>query len=128
LVLEPQAKPDKFGLLFRVVALFIRPGKFDMLQPDVLLEDQQSLADYGLEATVLQIPGHTKGSIGILMADQDLICGDLMDGMGKPSLEFFIDDMVAARSSLRRLRNLGVNRIHPGHGKPFQLSQVTEDR
>ena len=36
-------KPDKFGFLFRVVALFIRPGEFDTFEPDVLVEDQQSL-------------------------------------------------------------------------------------
>lgn len=63
-------KPDKFGFLFRIVALFIRPGEFDTFQPDVILEDQQNLSGYGLEATVLHLPGHTKGSIGILTADR----------------------------------------------------------
>ena len=119
-------KPDKFGVLFRVVALFIRPGEFDTFEPDVLVEDQQSLRGYGLEATVLHLPGHTKGSIGILTAENSLFCGDLMDGIGRPSLEFFIDDMVAATASLRRLRSLGADRIYPGHGKPFQFNRITE--
>jgi len=51
-----------------------------------------------------------------------------MDSMGRPSLEFFIDDMVAARASLKRLRNLGTDWIYPGHGKPFRLNQVTANR
>jgi len=125
-------KPDKFGFLFRVVALFIRlfiqPGEFDTFQPDVLLEDQQSLTAYGLQATVLHLPGHTKGSIGILTGDKALFCGDLMDSMGRPSLEFFIDDMTAATASLAKLRSLETARIYPGHGKPFRLTQVTENR
>ena len=120
-------KPDKFGFLFRIVALFIRPGEFDTFQPDVILEDQQNLSGYGLEATVLHLPGHTKGSIGILTADKALFCGDLMDSMGGPSLEFFIDDMTAATASLEKLRSLETDRIYPGHGKPFRLSQVTEN-
>jgi hydroxyacylglutathione hydrolase len=91
------------------------------------VQEQQSLKGYGLEATVLHLPGHTKGSIGILTADRDVFCGDLMDSMGKPSLEFFIDDMVVARASLKRLRSLGADWIYPGHGKPFQLNQVTEN-
>jgi glyoxylase-like metal-dependent hydrolase (beta-lactamase superfamily II) len=56
-----------------------------------------------------------------------VFCGDLMDSMGKPSLEFFIDDMVVARASLKRLRSLGADWTYPGHGKPFQLNQVTEN-
>ena len=58
--------PDKFGLIFRVVSLFIKPGPFDTFEPDVYVEDEESLSDYGLDATVLRLPGHTKGSIGIL--------------------------------------------------------------
>jgi glyoxylase-like metal-dependent hydrolase (beta-lactamase superfamily II) len=57
-----------------------------------------------------------------------LFCGDLMDSMGKPSLELFIDDMVAAKASHQRLRNLGVDWIYPGHGTAFRLNQVTEGR
>jgi hydroxyacylglutathione hydrolase len=121
-------KPDKFGFLFRIVALFIRPGEFDTFEPDVLLEDQQSLSGYGLEATILHLPGHTKGSIGILTADKALFCGDLMDSMGRPSLEFFIDDLAAATASLKKLRSLETDWIYPGHGKPFRLSQVAENR
>lgn len=36
-------KPDKFGLLFRLVSLFIKPGPFDRFEPDVCAEDGQRL-------------------------------------------------------------------------------------
>jgi glyoxylase-like metal-dependent hydrolase (beta-lactamase superfamily II) len=121
-------KPDKFGPIFRVVSLFIKPGPFDTFEPDLYVEDGESLSDYGLDATVLHLPGHTKGSIGILTAEGDLFCGDLMDSMGKPSLEFFIDDMAAAEVSLGRLRGLGVGMVYPGHGKPFRLERVAANR
>ncbi len=119
---------DKFGLVFRMVTLFIRPGPFETFVPDVWLEDGQSLAEYGVDATVLQLPGHTKGSIGVLTAEHVLYCGDLLDGMGRPSLEFFIDDMAAATSSLTRLRSLGITRVFPGHGKAFALDRVRMKR
>lgn len=48
--------------------------------------------------------------------------------MGKPSLEFFIDDMAAAEASLGRLRRLGVGMVYPGHGKPFRLERVAANR
>ena len=118
-------KPDKFALTFQVVSRFIKPGPFDTFTPDVYVEDGQRLADYGLDAAVLHLPGHTKGSIGVLTRGADLFCGDLMDStMGRPSLEFFIDDMPAARASLEKLRGLGMHTVYPGHGKPFPLARV----
>lgn len=118
-------KPDKFPLLFRTVAAFMRPGPFEVFTPDVLLKDGESLADYGLDAAVLHLPGHTPGSVGVLTAAGELFCGDLMDSMlGRPSLEFFIDDMADAEASLARLRSLKIDTVYPGHGKPFTLEQV----
>jgi glyoxylase-like metal-dependent hydrolase (beta-lactamase superfamily II) len=118
-------KPDKFPLLFRALAVFLRPGAFDTFAPDVLLEDGQDLRRYGLAATILHLPGHTAGSIGVLTGGGDLLCGDLLDSMlGGPGLEFFIDDLTAAQASLARLRRLDVAAVHPGHGKPFKLEQV----
>ena len=32
-------------LPFRIVSIFIRPGKFDRFKPDVLVDNQQSLVD-----------------------------------------------------------------------------------
>ena len=118
-------KPDKFPLFYRIVSRFIRPGPFDTFAPDVYLADGQTLQNFGLDATVLHLPGHTRGSVGVLTASGDLFCGDLMDSMiGKPSLEFFIDDMPAAQASLARLRQLDVGMVYPGHGKPFRLTDV----
>ncbi len=127
--LNMKSKPDRFGLLFRMVSLFIKPGPFDTFAPDVYLKDGQALSGYGLDATVLHLPGHTKGSIGVLTGSGDLFCGDLLDSMmGKPSFEFFIDDMAAARASLQRLQTLDVGLVYPGHGKPFRPDQVSGQR
>jgi hydroxyacylglutathione hydrolase len=127
--LDLKPRPDKFGLLFRIVSLFIKPGPFDTFAPDVCVADGEALSEYGLDATVLHLPGHTKGSIGVLTSGGDLFCGDLLDSMmGKPSFEFFINDMAAARTSLQRVRTLDVGIVYPGHGKPFRLDQVSGKR
>ena len=118
-------KPDRFPLLYRTMARFIKPGAFDTFTPDLCVEDGQDLAAFGLAATVLRLPGHTRGSIGVLTSTGELFCGDLLDSMmGRPSLQFFIDDLPAARTSLARLRGLQVSTVYPGHGKPFGLEQV----
>ncbi len=118
-----KAKPDKFPLMYRVMSAFIRPGKFDTFKPDIYVEDGLGLLEYGCQAQVLYIPGHTRGSIGILTEDGSLFCGDLMDNMQKPALEFFIDDMSAADASIKKLSNLRIITVYPGHGKPFPWEQ-----
>jgi hydroxyacylglutathione hydrolase len=121
-------KPDRFTLLFRVISKlalrFINQDKFVTFKPDVHLEDGQSLSKYGFDAVVLHLGGHTRGSIGILTADGGLICGDLLSNMGRPSLHFFIDDMVAAKASIEKMRELGVRIVYPGNGGPFRLERL----
>lgn len=117
-----KAKPDKFSIIFRIVSFFIRPGKFDTFKPDIYVEDGQGLSEYGFDAKVLHLPGHTKGSIGLLTASGDLFCGDLMDNMfGKPGLQFFIDDLAAANASVEKLKKLNIKTVYAGHGKPFPM-------
>jgi len=121
-------KPDRFALIFRLLSPLalrvINSSGFDTFKPGVYLEDGQSLSPYGLDAVVLHLGGHTRGSIGILTAEGDLFCGDLMSNMGRPNLHFLIDDMAAARASLERLKGLGVGTVYPGHGKPFRLERL----
>jgi hydroxyacylglutathione hydrolase len=114
-------KPDKFPLMYRIISSFIKPGKFDTFKPDIYVEDGQSLLEYGCGAQVVCLPGHTRGSIGILTEDGELFCGDLMDNMRKPNLQFFIDDMKSAISSIEKIKKLNVKNVYPGHGKPFLM-------
>jgi hydroxyacylglutathione hydrolase len=122
-------KPDKFPLMLRMASLVVRPGHFETFRPDLYLEDGQTLEDFGIDATVLHLPGHTRGSLGVLTSAGDLFCGDLMDSMmGRPGLQFFINDMEQAQASLACLRNLEIGTVYPGHGRPFELARVKEGR
>jgi len=91
----------------------------DRFAPDVLLQDGEDLSGYGLEARVLSLPGHSRGSIGVLTAAGDLFCGDLLANVDRPNLWSIIDDHAAARSSVARLRGLPVHTVYPGHGSRF---------
>lgn len=119
-------KPDKFAPVFRVVSHFVRPGPFEKFKPDVCVDDGQSLLEYGLGARILHLPGHTRGSIGILTDGGELFCGDLMDNMRKPGLEFFIDDLAAAHASISKLNGQRVTTVYPGHGRPFTWKQFVD--
>jgi len=73
---------------------------------------------------VLHLGAHTRGSIGLLTAEGDLFCGDLLVNITRPGLSGIMDDVVQAQESLERLRALPVRQVYPGHGRPFRLADV----
>jgi len=101
-------------------------------RPDLHLADGDRLTEHGLDATVLSLPGHSKGSIGILAAGgalapapgQVLFCGDLLENITKPASGSIVDDPAACGASLEKLQALGIGTVYPGHGRPFALSEI----
>jgi glyoxylase-like metal-dependent hydrolase (beta-lactamase superfamily II) len=85
------------------------------------------VVDLGDRAFVVQhLPGHTPGSIALFDAgDGTLFTGDVVyDGV-------LLDDIVGAdrdqyRQSLRRLLDLPVRLVHPGHGPSFGPDRLHE--
>jgi hydroxyacylglutathione hydrolase len=81
------------------------------------------------------LPGHSKGSIGIVTTNGDLFCGDLFENTKGPTLNSLMDDYAAASVSIETLKNLKIKFVFPGHDQPFtmdlllnSISGVTADR
>lgn len=110
-------------LLRKLVNSLFRIRRF---KPDILVEDGFDLSSYGLDAKVLHLPGHSKGSIGILTAGGELFCGDLFVNVKKPEINSLIDNRADADDSVRRLKELDINTVYPGHGTPFTMSDISE--
>ena len=123
-----KARPDRITAMGRVIGLMGRlmsllgPPSFERFSPDILFEDGQSLSSYGLDAAIVGLPGHSKGSIGVLTSDGDLFCGDLIYNFFKPNM-VWIDDMPDGNASISRLATINVRTVYPGHGKPFPWAE-----
>lgn len=91
----------------------------DRFSPDITIKDGDDLSSYGFAAKVLTIPGHSKGSIGVLTKNGDLFCGDFFENIKKPKLNSIMDDRIAAQSSIKKLSAFPVKHVYPGHGKSF---------
>lgn len=96
--------------------------KSDRFKADIFIDDGYDLSEWGFDATVLHIPGHSNGSIGVLTKTGELFCGDLIDNYGKPRLRF-VDELDMARASIEKLGKHEIKIIYPGHGKPFSMEQ-----
>lgn len=108
------------GIMARILFGF---GKSQRFKPDSCIDEGYDLPEYGFDAKVLYIPGHSKGSIGILTSGGDLFCGDLLENTDKPSLNSIMDDLAAANASVEKLKSLRINTVYPGHGQPFPMEK-----
>ena len=111
-------RADRMSPIMKIVGTMVRlvaKEKFETFKPDVEVGDGFDLSKYGLNARVVHIPGHSKGSIGVLTDDGNLYCGDFL--YTTPGMNF-VDDMEARKASLEKLKNLPIRNVFPGHGKP----------
>lgn len=86
--------------------------------PDVLLRDGDSLSDYGIDARVIALPGHTRGSIGVDVEQRHLLVGDALMNMFYPTVSMLYHDREAMLQSAERIGGLGRRTVWFGHGGP----------
>ncbi len=94
---------------------------------DIVLRDEDfSLAPFGIPGKVVYTPGHTMGSVSILLETGDAFVGDLaMNGLPfglSPGLPVFAEDIKKVKESCKLLLDKGAKAFYPGHGKPFSAN------
>ncbi len=118
----------KQNILIRKIApVLFGFGKSKRFRPDILVEDGDDLSEYGIDARILSIPGHSMGSVGLLLESGEMFCGDLLENLKSPSFNSIMDDMAVAKASVERIKGLEIKTIYPGHGKPFSMEQFIEN-
>ena len=95
--------------------------KFESFEPDCFLKDGDSMEKFGMEGKILGLPGHTPGSLGIIWGDGQLIAGDILANLSKPSQGVNAQDFKQMLESVDKIRNHNVSMVYPGHGKPFRM-------
>ncbi|HUT86841.1 MAG TPA: MBL fold metallo-hydrolase [Candidatus Heimdallarchaeota archaeon] len=96
----------------------------DRFTPDLYLEDGDRLTKYGLDATILHVPGHSAGSTAMLTDERELFSGDFLENRTRPSIATVVDDTEALKVSFKRVRKLDIRIVYPGHGKSFTLDEI----
>ena len=112
------------GKLFTLV-MRIRLEDTDRFSPDILLNDGQSLTEFGFDATVIHLPGHSKGSIGLLTGDGDFFCGDLFTNVSTPKRSTLLSNQDDYSTSLERIKKIDIQTVYPGHGSSFDKDALS---
>jgi hydroxyacylglutathione hydrolase len=120
-----QGKLKATGLTGRVFGLMIGAGRergFPPLEPDIVFSELLDLKPFGVKGMVVPTPGHTTGSVSVILENGDAIVGDIIVPAfpsGRPGLPFWADDVEEAKKSIRRVLSYDPKRIFPAHGGPF---------
>ena len=127
----PLTPKDWFGKLFKKSALIKK--NVEKFKVDIVLEGGEDLNPYGVDAKVIFTPGHTPGSVSVMLANGEMIAGDVVSGgillggiinSDVPTWPIFHDDTVNSIKSLKQIIDLTPTRIHVGHGGPLDVPSI----
>lgn len=116
---EPYLYKGMLGMvLAEVSAKRYETEEIPEFKPEIFLKEGDSLKDYGIDARVMELPGHTRGSIGLDILGKDVIVGDALMNLFYPGLSMIYYDREEMIKSADKISALGVRKVYFGHGSP----------
>ena len=91
-------------------------------EPDICVEEGTDLSPYGIDGVIVNLEGHTGGSIGVLCKSSvgyDLYAGDAVANLPFPMFPMTAESPLRAREAIERIIDLAPDRILVSHGKPI---------
>ena len=113
--------------LFRALSFL---GRFDPVEPEIVVGGELSLAQFGIRGKIIPTPGHTPGSLSVVLQSGEAFVGDLAVntlplglGLGIPALAENVTDIYV---SWEKILAAGATTIYPAHGTPFPAHKLRE--
>jgi len=94
--------------------------------PDIEICEEQSFQLDSIELSIIHTPGHTKGSISIILDDKYLFVGDTLFNIFKRSvMPPYANHLYNLMKSWKKLETISAEYIFPGHGACFINEKFT---
>lgn len=96
-----------------------------VVSPDIVVKDRYDLGKYISRTKIIPTPGHTAGSISLVIENEAAFVGDTLFNV-MPGTVFppFADDVPELLKSWKLLIDSGCRTYYPGHGKPITLQKL----
>lgn len=92
-------------------------GRYEAVEPDILIDSETDLRGFGFSGRVLPTPGHTVGSMSILVGNKAFV-GDTLFGIRSETVSPpFLSDIAELKKSWSALLLTDCLTYYPGHGK-----------
>jgi hydroxyacylglutathione hydrolase len=106
-------------------ALNKKVGRYAPVAPDIAISRRFDLKPFGIDGYVLPTPGHTAGSISVVIEKDHAIVGDTLFNIFKHSVyPPYATDQEGLLKSWKKLLESGCKYFYPGHGKPFTRERL----
>jgi hydroxyacylglutathione hydrolase len=100
-------------------------GRYAPVAPDIMISKRFDLRSYGIDGYILPTPGHTAGSLSVVIAENHALVGDTLFNIFKHSVfPPYANDQEALLKSWKKLLEIGCEYFYPGHGKPFKRERL----
>lgn len=97
--------------------VYLKYFKYPPCPHDYIINDFYDLKGFGFNACVIHTPGHTVGSVSVIVEDKIAIVGDTMFGISKKSVfPPYANDTVNMIRSWDKLLQTGCSIFIPSHG------------
>jgi len=115
--------------LINLFANSVFPGlNYEPCQPDILVNSSFNLKEFGFEAYIIHTPGHTTGSMSIVVDNEVALVGDTMFGMSKWSVfPPYANDVKQIVRSWGILLDTNCSVFIPSHGSANSRSLLQND-
>jgi len=94
----------------------------------VLDENDYSLIDFGIPGKIIYTPGHTQGSVSVLLETGEAFVGCLAHNnlpfRFRPGLPIFAEDIEKVKESWKPIIQQGAKTIYPAHGNSFSVDII----
>ncbi|MHA1690247.1 MAG: MBL fold metallo-hydrolase [Candidatus Heimdallarchaeaceae archaeon] len=93
------------------------------IEPNIVITDDYSLDEHGIKGKILHTPGHTDGSVSVVLNSKIAFIGDLTHGFplrGKTDFPFAAENLNSVYQSWQKLLDEGVELFYQSHGKEFK--------
>jgi hydroxyacylglutathione hydrolase len=119
-------------IISKIMLLFSPLIKIPCAKVDIVLGNKSvSLNEYGIAGFLEYTPGHSSGSVTVMLETGEAFVGDLLMNRlplrMSPGLPIFAEDLSKVKQSLELLLEKGVRKIYPAHGKPFSADIIHKE-
>ena len=100
--------------------------KYEGIKPDILMEEEFDLAEYGLPGKVIHTPGHSPSSVSIMLDNGEALIGDMVreEKPGKIGLGMFYEDKGTLLESLEKVAAFEPRIIYLSHSTHIDNSTL----
>lgn len=112
-----EVKPVPRSFFAKVLQALFKSKELSKIRPEIVIDDNFDLNSIGLKGSIIHTPGHSVGSITIVLDSGQILIGDqLRKKSDSYNLGLFYEDEKLAIKSLKKISLYNIDKVYLSHG------------